>query len=416
MKNALRSSASSVFSLALSLGLLTSVAAIAQESDKVKPVGDGLEVVNVTGSRVASAGPECVYLNLASLRLKSVNGMITARGNINGNNESMIIDTGRLHSVLALDEAKKLSLSLAHANAESRVSYAAYVDDVALDRFFWHKLMLGVVEQPPVPNYGLLAGADILLNGLNKDVEISVPDGQMKIFVPSGCDNAFLAYWSRDASTVALVDLSTADPRQIVTVRVNGKEMTAMIDSGSPISVINLDAAARAGITPTSEGVSELQAGFAPRKQNGKVWHANFSTFSIGGEVIQHPNIAIADLWGPAEAKAKDPGESMRLMSIAPSNVGANHMVVDIKSEAVPSVARISTAETVPTVQPDMILGADFLRAHRVLLAISQRKLYFTYVGGKVFGNTGDKAPDVPLGAVAQPLALLLDATVNAPK
>ena len=63
-----------------------------------------------------------------------------------------------------------------------------------------------------------------------------------------------------------------------------------------------------------------------------------------------------------------------------------------------------------------MILGADFLRAHRVLLAISQRKLYFTYVGGKVFGNTGDKAPDVPLGAVAQPLALLLDATVNAPK
>jgi hypothetical protein len=32
-----------------------------------------------------------------------------------------------------------------------------------------------------------------------------------------------------------------------------------------------------------------------------------------------------------------------------------------------------------------MILGADFLRAHRVLISHSQRKMYFTYLGGPVF-------------------------------
>ena len=32
-----------------------------------------------------------------------------------------------------------------------------------------------------------------------------------------------------------------------------------------------------------------------------------------------------------------------------------------------------------------MLLGADFLRAHRVLIAHSQRKIYFTYAGGTVF-------------------------------
>jgi hypothetical protein len=32
-----------------------------------------------------------------------------------------------------------------------------------------------------------------------------------------------------------------------------------------------------------------------------------------------------------------------------------------------------------------MLLGVDFLRAHRTLVAHSQRKLYFTYVGGPVF-------------------------------
>ena len=34
---------------------------------------------------------------------------------------------------------------------------------------------------------------------------------------------------------------------------------------------------------------------------------------------------------------------------------------------------------------PTMLLGADFLRAHRVLVAHSQRKMYFTYEGGPVF-------------------------------
>ena len=32
-----------------------------------------------------------------------------------------------------------------------------------------------------------------------------------------------------------------------------------------------------------------------------------------------------------------------------------------------------------------MLLGADFLRAHRVYVAHSQRKLYFTYSGAPVF-------------------------------
>ena len=33
----------------------------------------------------------------------------------------------------------------------------------------------------------------------------------------------------------------------------------------------------------------------------------------------------------------------------------------------------------------EMLLGLDFLRAHRVFVAHSQRKLYFTYTGGRVF-------------------------------
>lgn len=41
-------------------------------------------------------------------------------------------------------------------------------------------------------------------------------------------------------------------------------------------------------------------------------------------------------------------------------------------------------ARKVDELQP-MLIGADFLRSHRVLVAHSQRRMYFTYVGGPVF-------------------------------
>jgi hypothetical protein len=48
--------------------------------------------------------------------------------------------------------------------------------------------------------------------------------------------------------------------------------------------------------------------------------------------------------------------------------------------------------------EPEMLLGADFLRSHRVLIAASQHLLYFTYSGGPVFEVVGDavKPKDEP--------------------
>lgn len=36
-----------------------------------------------------------------------------------------------------------------------------------------------------------------------------------------------------------------------------------------------------------------------------------------------------------------------------------------------------------------MLLGADFLRTHRVLIFNSQRRIYFTYGGGTTFQGVG---------------------------
>jgi len=52
-----------------------------------------------------------------------------------------------------------------------------------------------------------------------------------------------------------------------------------------------------------------------------------------------------------------------------------------------------------------MLLGYDFLRAHRLLVAHSQRKLYFTHSGGAVFQpkRAPAKAPAAPEPAPKPP-------------
>jgi hypothetical protein len=42
----------------------------------------------------------------------------------------------------------------------------------------------------------------------------------------------------------------------------------------------------------------------------------------------------------------------------------------------------------------DMLLGADFLRTHRILFAMSQDRLYMSYLGGDPFPPR--RAPKAP--------------------
>jgi hypothetical protein len=45
----------------------------------------------------------------------------------------------------------------------------------------------------------------------------------------------------------------------------------------------------------------------------------------------------------------------------------------------------------------DVVLGADFLRAHRILFAMSQHRLYMSYLGGDPFPPPrAPKAPKAP--------------------
>ena len=83
--------------------------------------------------------------------------------------------------------------------------------------------------------------------------------------------------------------------------------------------------------------------------------------------------------------------------SLAALSTGSAHSLV---SDSLPRPDTFAIGDELikdPTLRPakigllDMVLGLDFLRAHRVLVANSQRRIYFSYAGGRVFGNTAQK-------------------------
>jgi hypothetical protein len=133
--------------------------------------------------------------------------------------------------------------------------------------------------------------------------------------------------------------------------------MRALLDSGASASVLDKVAAERAGITPDSPGVIASGKGGGLGGKAVAFWIGPLQSFAIGGETIKDTTIQFADLWKDA------------------TYTSASRLPRKVESPA------------------SMLLGADFLRAHRVLVAHSQRKVYFTYEGGPVFQMTGPLAP-----------------------
>jgi hypothetical protein len=143
-------------------------------------------------------------------------------------------------------------------------------------------------------------------------------------------------------------------PQIVLTVRVNGQPVRALLDSGTESSLLTKDDAAAAGITPETDGVVAIgNVGGLGRKPVA-TWLGPFKSVAIGRELFTDAALPFADLYKDATYTP--------VGSLVPRRM--------------------------ETLQP-MLLGVDFLRAHRVLVAHSQHRIYFTYGGGPVFKWAG---------------------------
>lgn len=304
-----------------------------------RPLAALLLALPVAQAQAAEA-PRCRYVAVAKLPLQYTGPglQVTTQGVIDGTPATMLVDTGSYDSFLTRTGTEKRGMKLSNLGRVAQgVGGYSSIYQTRIKEFVagparserGHMRVLSDFGNPP--SYDAILGAPFLLQ---TDLEISLDTKEIKFFQPVDCGDTHLAYWDADALVIPFDTSAESTPNPHFTVLVNGVKMRAIIDTGAAATTISLAAAKRAGLKLDAPGVK--QAGHVVGVGDDKVayWHTAFKTFAIGEEVIQNADIGVIDRKG--------------------SDV-------------------------------DILLGDDFLRSHRVLLAMSQRKIYFSYVGGQPF-------------------------------
>ena len=275
------------------------------------------------------------------VKMDDLRPVITA--NINGVDARFIVDTGSFFDFLSPAAAAQFDLPLSYAPPFFYVNGVggAVVPKIATAKAFTVAGLTSHDAQFLVGNNDFLDGQVGIL-GQNifriADVDYDFADGMLRFVKPDHCGKEALAYWA-GTRPISIVDLhwtSTERPQLTGKASVNGVDIQVLFDTGSPRTILSLDAAKRAGITPDSPGVVEAGSTSGLGKNRVRVWIAPMAKFEIGGETIERTHVLIGDIG-------------------------------------------------LPDLGIDMLLGTDFFLAHHIYVAYSQNKLYFTYNGGVVF-------------------------------
>ena len=300
----------------------------------------GLAAALVASSASVAAPQDCQLMRIEEWTVRLDRNLPVIDGEINNQKVGILLDTGAERSLMTRSAAARLMLSRYDVAATRMYTVtdkpieAVRIDDLRIGtakRSNWAVLL--APEHDFGGDIGLILGRDFFDK---VDVELDFANRAMRLYQPKNCEGAMLAYWAKNgASEVALESGSPT-----FTVSVNGRQMRAQLDTGATVSALTTVDAARFGVTPKGAGVNAAGCSLGLGRKAVDYWSASFESFAIGNEVIRSPTLRFGDLF-----KESAPFADL----------------------------------------PQMVLGVDFLRAHRVYVAQSQRKLFFTYTGGTVF-------------------------------
>jgi hypothetical protein len=308
-------------------------------------------VVALSATCADLAIAECKLVKIHEWQFAPDKASLIIDGAINGQKIGVRLDTGAYGSFVMRAAADRLGLTrLQGEGIASGVGGNSVIENVVIDEFRigtatlknWKAPVVG--ERDLGPEYSVLLGYDYFQQ---TDVEFDLPNNAIRFFQAVDCGKRWLAYWAKPGAA-GLVNLKREEfPRSIVfPAKLNGQSLDATLDTGANSTYVSQRMAMYLGITAQTPGVAIVERGYGIGSRSVETWTAPFESFAIGDEIIRNPVIG----------------------------------VLDLRIRNLPSTLLTYTGNL-----DDMILGLDFLRSHRVLIAHSQNQVYFTYVGGRVF-------------------------------
>jgi hypothetical protein len=196
----------------------------------------------------------------------------------------------------------------------------------------------------------MIIGQDILSHA---DIEFDLANGAIRFLKPIGCrPEDSLAYWGGAVAEAPIERVSRETPHVITTAQVNGRSVRAMLDTGAWTTVLSEQTARQVGMKG-DQLVESVRTGGVGAKSVA-TYLGTFDTLAIGNQTVKNPKLRVSDIF--------------------------KH------SRRTQTGSRLASRDTD---DPDLIIGADFFRSHRVLISYSQRRVYFTHTGGPIFQTEG---------------------------
>jgi predicted aspartyl protease len=296
---------------------------------------------------LVTAHASCEYSELTTM-LVSYPGNLNLpaiQGEINGKAVNMALDTGSYRTFMLRAEMERQHISMVRQRRTEggiggrAATYMATLKEVAIGPARIQRIDFPVLDALDWSGFGALVGADFLSQA---DLELVLSENQVRFLRFHECGDRSLAYWSTEAEQVAMQHGPNSKV-PLVEVSINGRKMLAAIDTGATVSLLDQRMAERLGIKPDSPGSKPAGKTNGVGSGSRALWRATFDSFAIGDELVQHPRLTVVD--------------------------------------------RTDDAGGQRTLDYDMVLGRDFLTTHRVLLANSQQRVYFSYLGGRIFAE-----------------------------
>jgi predicted aspartyl protease len=137
---------------------------------------------------------------------------------------------------------------------------------------------------------GALVGVDLLGHF---DIDLDVGHDKMVLYDPDRCTGA-PPQWQADAIKVPM-DMIWGSGRLLLTVKIDGQDVRALLDSGASASVLDRKAAARLGVTPAMMAQESKGEGFGAAGVNFQRTLHRFRSLEIAGERFDSPKLSVLD-------------------------------------------------------------------------------------------------------------------------
>ena len=300
----------------------------------------------------AAAATACKISKYIDIPVTMVDHRPVVTAQINGRDARFILDSGAFFSTISAATAQEYGLSIEGLGG-ARLSGIG--GDTSLNVTTAKEFRLAGVLIPHIEfavggsdtGYAGLLGQNIL--GL-ADVEYDLPHGVIRLMKSEDCRNGQLAYWAgtKPYTVIPILPMDHDQRHTIGTIAIEGKKIKAIFDTGAENSLMTIEAARRFGKVPGGPDMASTGFAYGLGTKRARAWRTRFATIDLGGEVISKPWIEIAD-------------------------------------------------ETLDG--PDMLIGVDFFRTHRVYVDNRNHRLFITYEGGPLFGLDPKGAVDSATGA-----------------